>query len=404
MRGTTLLIWLTPLNLVALTLVQALQYAKPLSYQTMQQQQVVIQAALGYKRIISEGDYDTSLNVQLGIRENYGRSRNDSRFYLNLSKKLFDSDHQAELSFASSNIEIEKLKLNQLKLLQKIAIMRTFFDAVLADLGYNHRTQVLALAAVRARHAEEDFAFGWVSEVELLEKQAQTRLNFASRQQLESQQVFLRQQLLDLLDDNIKDRPDNLDYPKLNSYLNYQPKPEQHWHNLIATKNSNLEVLAREIKTLKTKKQHLQQSWQAKLIGFVRLGEQSYNRDKEGNYRAGVRLSVPFGDDNSEHEIEQLDILIANKKTQLTEQQEQLNAQALQLLLQLTTLKQQQQALKLEADYLQFNLDRASLEYEMRLTRNLGNSMVLVSKNELDLARVEFDIAVTIEQLNLLIL
>lgn len=388
-------------QLQALSLEQALKQAKPLSFDADKQQLVVRQQQLESQQIKANDDYEITLNTQLGLREQYSEQLADNRLYLNIYKTIFSSNQAADSAFTKSGIAVEKMRLTYLKSMQKIMVMQAFFAGVLADLEYDYLTQVLALSAVSQRHTEEDEAVGYATEVEVLKKRAQTQADFNQRLWVENKQVLTRQNLADLLD--IPDeRPDELEYPPLNEYLNYALDNEQHQQQLLKQNNSLLNILKQEIANLTTKKQYYTQSSELKLDTYLRLGEQSYNKDKEGNYRAGIVLNIPFGDSQDEQQIEALAILIAQKKIELKQQQETLSSESLNLFLKLKALKQQHQSLRLEQDYLQFNLDKASLEYEMRLARNIGNAMVLVTKNDLERARIAFEMALTIEQLSLL--
>ncbi len=384
----------------ALTLEQALKNAKPLSYEAIQQQQRIIHSELSKENIDIRQDYQFSLDTQLGIRERYNDSKNDSSTYFNIKKILFDSEYQADLDFSKSNIELEKLRLDYLKLEQKIQIMRAFFAGVLADLEYDYLTQVLALSAVRQNHTQEDFSIGLTSEVDLSRTKTQTQLDLAKRQQSESKQILSRQRLADLL--GLSQSPDELDYPQLGQYLSYTLKDDNAWVKSLEQHNSVLKILRLKIASLKHKKQQKQQSWQFKLEGFARLGEQVYDREKNGSYRAGIALSLPFGNEENEQEIKTIETLIQQKQTELAQQNERLSQDMLDLLLKFQATSKHYQALKIEQEYLLFNLDKASLEYEMRLSRNIGNAMVLVTKNDLERAKTEFKLALLIEEMSLL--
>ena len=384
----------------ALTLEQALKNAKPLSYDVIAQQQRIAQSQLDGKSIEQQLNYQFSLDTQLGLREQFGLQEDDSFAYFNLKKPLFDSQYEIDLDFNKSNTTVEKIRLDYLKLEQKVQIMRVFFAGVLADLEYDYFTQILALSAVRQGNIKESFSIGFASEVELEQSRAKTNLDFAARQQIESKQILSRKQLADLL--GLAERPDELDYPALKKYLNYTVEDQTAWLKSLKQHNSLLHILRLEIANLERKKQQQQQAWDFSIEGFARLGEQTYNKDKNGNYRAGLIFSVPFGDDARQQNIKTLDILIQQKQTELEQQNQSLAQTVLDLFLKFQSASQQYKALKIQQDYLLFNLDKASLEYEMRLSRNIGNAMVKVTKNDFDLAQSKFKIALLLEQINLL--
>lgn len=384
----------------ALTLKQALNGSKPPSHEAAQQRQRIAQSVLVGQTISQQYDYEFSLNSQLGLREEFGKKLDNNNVYFNIKKTLFDSQQQVDLDFNLANTGLEKLRLEYLKLEQKVQIMRYFFAAVLADLEYDYLTQVVALSAVREENAKESFSIGFISEVELEKAKAKTRLEAAKRQQIEDKQILTRKQLADLL--GLSQRPDELDYPVLNQYLNYQLESQAPWLKSLKQHNSLLRILRLEIANLKRKKQQQKDAWEFTIDGFVRLGEQTYQQDKNGNYRAGLVLNLPFGDDKREQDLKALEILIQKKQAELNQQDERLSQTVLDLFLKFQSVLQQHKALKIQQEYLLFNLDKASLEYEMRLARNIGDAMVQITKNDFDLATVEFELALLLEQMNLL--
>ncbi len=384
----------------SLTLEQALKIAKPLSHEALMQQQRIAQAQLTGENIKQRHDYEFNLNNQLGLREEFGKKIDDNFVYLNIKKELFNSDHQADIDFNKSSVELEKLQLDYLKLEQKINIMRVFFEGVLADLEYDYITQVVALSSVRETDVIDNLSVGFASELDLVNAQARTQLDRAKRQDVEARQILARKRLADLL--GLAQRPDNLEQPVLNKYLNYKIADEKIWLNALKQHNALLKALRLEMTSLQRKKQQQENTWEFNVGGFARLGEQSYQTDKNGNYRVGLTLNVPFGDNKREQAIKALEILIQQKQIELAQQNERLNQSVLDLFFKLPFALQKRRALIIEQDYLSFNLDKASLEYEMRLSKDLGNSMVLVTKNDFELAGATFELVLLLEQMNLL--
>ncbi len=387
--------------ILALTLEQALKQANT-SFDIDKQHLIIKQARLTLQKIHQNYNYQAELTSQLGLRESFKQQKSDSYIYLYLDKTLFDNYQQADLTLSKTNLTITNKQLEYFKILHRLTIMSVFFDGVLADLEYDYLTQVLALSAVMRNHAEEDFNIGYISEVELLGKKTQVQLDLAKRLGVQTKQILARNQLANLLNMPYPDRPDELNYSKLNKYLNYNIEHEDQWHKLVNKNNTTLNNLQKEINALKDKKQHYENTWQITLSGYVRLGEQTYNKDKEGNYRTGLNLNIPLNNIKRQQDIDTIELDIQQKEIALLQQQEKLNEDVLSLFLKFKTLKQRYNALKQERDYLQFNLDKASLEYEMRLARNIGNAMVLVTKNDLELAKTVFELVLVIEGVNLL--
>lgn len=383
----------------ALSLNKALMQANQ-NFSIEEQQLVIKQTKLSLKKNQQAYDVQLSLKGQLGLRDSLTQE-DDHQLYFYLNKVLFNSDQQTNIDFNQTNINLENAQLKHLKILHRFNIMQVFFDGVLADLEYDYLTQVLALSAVEYNHAKDDFEFGYISEVELLGRQTQTQLDLAKRQSVENKQINHRSKLASLLKIPDLERPDELKYPILKKYLDYEANNEQ-WHKLVNQHHLLLKLLKQEIKALKTKQQHYQDDRQWMLSGYTRLGGQTYNKEKEGNYRVGISLDIPLNNIERENELTSMNLAMMQKEIALAKQQDQLNQEVLSLFLTFKYLKQQETALTQQKDYLQFNLDKASLEYEMHLSRNIGNAMVLVTKNDFYLASTIFALVLTIEKLNLL--
>lgn len=394
-----LLVFLAPLS-QGFTLDEALQNAKVLNDEIIGQQQNTKLAELAYKTLKQQQDYQINLNTKLGFRESLGEKFEDNSVFLSIKKNLFNNAQTINSDFSKSNIKVNKLRSSYLKLTQKIAIIQAFSAASLVDLELSYLTQVLALSAVKQAHIKEDIAIGLASEIALVEAQAKMRLDNANRQEVEDKQFSTRESLQELLTET--SNLDLLELPVFTPYFNEKILTPKYWRPKLQTHNNLLVIMRLELTSLQHKKQQLKKSWSWSIDGFARLGEQSFNKDKEGSYRVGLLLNIPLNNEKLRQEIDKLTLLITQKQSKLKAQEVLLQQAMLDLSLQAKSTIRRYQALKTEQDYLSFNLDRASLEYEMRLSRNIGNAMILVTKNELVLATTAFDLMLVIEQMNLL--
>lgn len=400
MKPVILILFLFITTSNALSLEEALKQASQ-SFTIDEQQLIIKQAQLSLKKIQQSQDYQLSFQSQLGLRQSLEQQEDDHRLYFYLNKTLFDNDQNAKLAVSQTELDIQTKQLSHLQKLHRFNVIQTFFDGVLADLEYDYLTQILALSAVGYNYAQDDFEFGYISEVELVGKQTQTQLDFTRRLKVEHKQINHRNKLASLFR-KPKERPDKLSYPKLKKYLDYQAKNEDEWYQLVNKYNIVLQILQQEITALKNQKNHYKKHRQWTLNGYTQLGEQTYNKEKEGNYRFGIKLNIPLNNNHREDELKTITLEIQQKQLELSKQSDELNTEILALFLTFQHLKQQHFALIKQKQYLQFSLDKASLEYEMRLSRNIGNAMILVTKNDFDLAKTSFALALTLEKLNLL--
>lgn len=384
-----------------LTLEYALEIAQKPDFAAKKQQLKIRDEQLSYEALIPY-DFKVNIDAQIASLEEYDRRLNDNKFYLQFNKKLFSDNSNIALLGKQNNIDIEKIRLRQILLEQKIAMLRAFFAVIITDLEYDYQTQKLALSAVKQTHTQEDMTIGYASEVEILKAKAKTSADFNQRLITENKQLSTRAKLADLLHLAYANRPDELAYPKLEKYFAYDIKDLDYWQEIMGKTNPLLLILNQSIIHLKAQKVLYENNKQIDVDAYLRLGEQDYQRDKNGNYRFGIQVNIPLYDPSNQKKISAIDLQITQQQLELADYEKQLNDDVLSLFLHLKQLKNNKKALQEKQQYLDFYLAKSSLEYEMRLTRNIGDAMVLWTFNELQMAKNDFAIALELEQLNLL--
>ncbi len=406
MKVLILIMMMININIIAsttdkLTLEYALEQAKKFDFDAKKQQLNIINNKLIYDYL---DIYKLQINIasQLGIREEYNKTLDDSKFYLQFSKKLFDKTNNIKTLAQKNNIDIENMRLNNIVLGQKILMMRAFFMTIIADLEYQYLTEKLALSAVTQNHAIQDFDIGYVSEVEVLEAKYKTQEDFNKRLIIENKQILSRNKLANLLHLKYPNRPDELVQPNLNKYFNYELEDVNYWHKIVFKNNPILKILNSSIANLITEKKSYIDNNQLSISSSLNLGGQSYNSAKNGNYNFAITANIPIFDDKKDKDIMAINIKITQEQLKLEEYRDELNNNILALYLALKQLKHKKKTLAIKQEYLDFYLEKSSLEYEMRITRNIGNAMVLWTKNELDMAKIDFAIAISLEKMNLL--
>ena len=383
-----------------LTLGEALKLAKQ---QNLDEQQQALNIELDQAEVLSYEDLykpTATIDLQLGRRDSENSGTNNSHAFLKVSQILFDQNTAIKQTQSEGDLSLSRLKLKTLEDKKILQIMRAFFDVVLADMRYETVLQRLAISAIREGRIRDDYEQKSASEVALLEKQTQTQLDVGKRIEAESKQISTRAKLAQLLNVAYENRPDELVRPNFKSLLQQAPQEFEVWQAKVVASNPRLKELNQELKQLKQTLSQEKNNHEILLVSNARLGEQAYQREKNGNWRVGLNLTMPLGDSSAQKKkIAQLLVKIKQKKLSIEQYKHVLNQEALALFLKLKTLKQTHKALVTELDYRDLYLELARANYEMQIKSDIGYAMTNLTDTEWKLAKNEFDYVVTLTKL-----
>lgn len=384
-----------------LTLGDVLELAKK---QNLEQEQLY--ANIEFDKIelkFYQDRYQTTANLdlQLARRDDKKLSNNDySHAFIKINKVLFDQNTEINQDAAKSTVKNTEFALQQFKIDKATQVMQAFFNVVLADMRHETVVERLAISAIRANRIQDNFDIQDASEVALLETQTLTQLDVAKRIEAEAEQIITRAELAQLLNIPYKNRPDDLVKPDLRHLFKKELDEFEIWQKKIQLNNPELGELRRVLANLKQQR-HLEKNNNEIIISSnIRLGKQTYDSSKNGNWRAGLNFIMPFG--QSQKQKKRTSKLLANIKQQqlLIEQRSQdLNQQALLLWLKLKTLKQLNNALTIELDYRDLYLEHARANYEMEIKSDIGNAMTNLTDTEWKLAKNAFNFVIVFTQL-----
>lgn len=352
-----------------------------------------------------KNQYDTTARVdlQLAKRSDFDRAINNSHAFIYLEKTLYDQSIEIGKSAQISSIDDASLSLQQLQQNKSIQLARSFFDIVLADLSYETALQRLALSAIREGRIRDDYEIQSASEVALLEKQVDTQISQIQRIKAESKQIQTRAKLAQLLNIRYEDRPDEVVKPNYSAVFK-KDLAEFSFYQEKLKNNLNLKQLEQSLQAIKREISQQKSNLGIVINSSARLGEQGYLREKNGQWRAGLQLSMPFGTDaNKDSKISQLLIQSKKKQLDIDTLQQQLLGQALEYYLELGALRQIHKALVIELDYRDLHLEKARANYEMEIKSDIGDAMTNYTDSERKLAENEFNYMITLKKLHHLI-
>ena len=352
-----------------------------------------------------EKQYDVTANIdlQLAKRSDYGSAINNSHAFVFLKKTLYNQAIEIGKSTQLNTLNDATLSLQQLQQEKTIEVMRSFFDIVLADLSYETALEELAMFAVQEGRVKDDYDIKNASEVALLEKQTNTQISQIQRIRAGSKQIQTRAKLAQLLNIRYEDRPDDVVKPNYKSLFKKDLAEFSYYQQKLSS-NLKLKQLKQSLSAIGRQISEQKSNLGIVLNSSARLGESGYLREKYGQWRAGVQLSMPFGTDaKQDSKISQLLIQSKKKQLEIEKIQQDLLAEALEHHLNLSTLRQIHKALIVELDYRDLYLEKARANYEMEIKSDIGKSMVNYTDTERKLAENEFNYIITLKKLHHLI-
>ena len=352
-----------------------------------------------------ENQYDVTANIdlQLAKRSDYGSAINNSHAFVFLKKTLYNQAIEIGKNTQLNTLNDATLSLQQLQQEKTIEVMRGFFDIVLADLSYETALEELAMFAVQEGRIKDDYDIQNASEVALLEKQTNTQISQIQRIRAGSKQIQTRAKLAQLLNIRYEDRPDDVVKPNYKSLFKKDLAEFSYYQQKLSS-NLKLKQLKQSLSAIGRQISEQKSNLGIVLNSSARLGESGYLREKYGQWRAGVQLSMPFGTDaKQDSKISQLLIQSKKKQLEIEKIQQDLLAEALEHHLNLSTLRQIHKALIVELDYRDLYLEKARANYEMEIKSDIGKSMVNYTDTERKLAENEFNYIITLKKLHHLI-
>ena len=321
----------------------------------------------------------------------FDRSNNDSSFRIALSKRLYDFGYSDALE-ESARLAGAGSEWRHLGVRQKahLAIMRSFFDVILADLQFARDNEAMAGAFIDADRARDRHELNRVSDVDLLELEALYQEALRARTESEAMQRAARSRLAiamgrpgDLVSDLVPPAP-----PDTAAAL-----PE--YEALLA------EVMqaSPELNALRAAVESAEAGVEAARLGHgpVLSGELDasvYNRMTNSTHPLGASLvlEVPLLTGGArDAAIAQARAELRSSRASLTAAEHALRQTVLDLWLGLGTLKRELEALQVRGDFRELYLDRSRALYELEVKTDLGDAMTEISALRLDVANAQFE-------------
>jgi outer membrane protein TolC len=315
---------------------------------------------------------------------------NDSSASLALSKRLYDFGYSEALE-ASARLAGDGSEWRQLDARQKahLRIMQSFLDVILADLQYARDNEAMAGAYVEVDRARDRHELDRISDVALLELEAEYQDALQLRNESQALQRMARSQLAIAMG-----RPGDLA-----ANLVRPPAPDTaldlpEYEDLLAEVmqgNPSLKAWQAEVKSAQAGVKAARAGHGPVISG--ELDASYYNRETNSTnpLGAGLVLEVPLLTGGArDAAVAEAWAGLRSSQAQLAATGHQLRQQVLELWLRLGNLGKKLAALKVRGDYRELYLDRSRALYELEVKTDLGDAMTEMSAVRLDVAHTEF--------------
>ena len=352
---------------------------------------------------------DTGINTRLIGRLrwveppsfNPDRSRDDHRIGIEVDKKLYDFGRtKSSLQAVQQNLESQKLLYEESRQQRRLEIMQRYFDVVLADLSFYQYNEAMAVAFVELDKRRDRNELGQVSDIQVLEQEAEYQRVRKQRYASQNRQRMTRARLAYVLGrpgqlpDTVS-RPNNL--PHLSRTLpeveQLQMQAIQHSHVLRAIR-ARLNAARAELEAARAGDNPV-------LYGSAEANAYSKERANYDKWRIGVQLEMPLttgGRVDADAAKSQAEMY--RLQAELAAAEEEIKQTVLELWLELDALIVQREQMQAQMDYRELDLDRSRALYELEVKTNLGDSMVRVTEAEREAVLTDFNVALVWEKMD----
>lgn len=330
------------------------------------------------------------------------QSHDDHKVSLNAEKSLYDFGKSAAYQLSSRlAVASEEQRLDYLKNLKRLDIMRRYFDVLLADLAFSAEDEAIAIGFIRADRLEKRIAFGEVSELELLEAQVEYQHVLSKRTAALQNQRATRALLAESLDLPGKLSEDLLE-PEINQSIGEIPEyklllsmAESNHPGLLAM-NQKLDAVGHEEKAIRL-------DFYPKVKAYAEIADYSRTERGSDEWTVGMRVAVPLYQGGKKNaETAQISAQAMRLRADIRLMQAELRQDILSLWQKLSILKIRLMQSDLELDARDLYLDKSRALYEMDVQSDLGDAMIRFSRSRLEKAKVLFELAIVRAKLDLL--
>ncbi len=328
-------------------------------------------------------------------------SNNDSQARLVLGQTLYDFGRtSATVDAGEARVESDAFQLQDRRNGQALAVMRRFFDVILADLANTVANEAMAITYISMDKATDRHEMGQISDIDLLDAERQFQASRSEFSLTQAEQRRTRMRLAHALN-----RPDQLSAALIRPNLPARERPAL--APLLQEVLENSPRLHQQRALVRSAEARLEAArsdrWPTLRAEIEGAAHHREIGSRTGPFAASLILEMElFDGGRKEAEIAGQLSRIHQQRAQLRAAELEIREQATELWLQLETLGVRLEELESLADYRELYLDRSRALYELEVTTDLGDAMTRTSEVRLQQAEAEFDLAMTWARLDAL--
>ena len=330
------------------------------------------------------------------------RSRNDSYASLYLSKRLYDFGHtRAAVSAAEAQLTGRELQFADARLRHRLYILERYLDVLLADLEFRVQDEAMAIAYVRLDRARDQHELGQLSDVALLEFETRYQETRSGRIRTQARQRTSRAQLAEALS-----RPGQLSgtlaEPDLRVAAGELPGLAELTTEVLRN-NRHLQALRADTEAARERLQAARALDRPVISGRAQASE--YERETSSNdpWVVGVLLEVPlYTGGRSAAERARARAELQRSQAQAARVELELRQELGILWEEIQVLRASREETQTRTDYRELYLDRSRALYEMEVSTDLGDAMVVSTEARLRQAELDYRLLLNWARLNAL--
>lgn len=330
------------------------------------------------------------------------QSHNDSAASLYLSKRLYDFGHtRANIAAADAELSSQQLQYTDAQQQHRLRILERYLDVLRADLEFRVQDEVMAIAYVRVDRARDRQELGQVSDIERLAAETTYQEARSARYQAQTEQRIRRVQLAEALN-----RPGELSStlaePNLN-LLAVEPPGLTELSADVLHSNPHLQALRASMEAARARMQAARALDRPVITGRAEASEYERQSSTSEPWSVGVQLDVPLytgGRSSAERALARAEL--QRSEAEFARAELVLRQEVQILWEEIRLLRGGQEETQTRMDYRELYLDRSRALYEMEVSTDLGDAMIVSSQARQRQADLEYRLLLNWARLNAL--
>lgn len=329
--------------------------------------------------------------------------REDHRIGVVVSKPLYDFGRtESRVAAATAELQGSRLLYADARTQHRLRIMEAFFDVLLADLAYMRDNEAMAVAYVELDKQRDRLDQGKISEIEVLESEAEYQEVRTRRYASDVRRRATRARLALLLN-RPGMLPATLARPELPGLERALPEVER-LQRIALENNPRLQALRARLEAGRARLQAARAGDRPVIRGELEAAEYARELGSSDPLRAGLVLEMPLYSGGAvDAEIGRQQALLNRVRAELAESEMEVRQAVLELWQEIYVLRARRERAAVEIDYRDLYLDRSRALYELDVRTDLGDSMTRFSAARVLAAEAEFGLAMALARLEALL-